>query len=341
MHDDLDLSVIERHHDADPQFREAVRTRLAAILDGGDAFEVPDHLPVQSTEEEATMIDLETPSEADEHGKGPKRVRLAGLLVAAAVVAIALVAIRKDDPVSPAEQPSTTVIVPPTNPPQALPNTPRTYAQLAPGTYFVDEVEGISTPRIFATVGDGWWHGGDNGFSIEKRSAYPNGEMPDDTAVDLIGATWFTRADLVFSDACHLADGTYTGSLATVDGVVTALTQQQGWAEVTAPSDISIDGYNGKAFQRTAPADISDCDPVLHNSFDDVRTQIPMLTSWQTDDHRSGYLAGSIETLWVLDIDGTVVIISTSVTPGPSAGSPDFATDVLASIRIERAAEAD
>ena len=43
MHEDLDLSVIERHHDADPQFREAVRTRLASILDGSD--EVPDHLP--------------------------------------------------------------------------------------------------------------------------------------------------------------------------------------------------------------------------------------------------------------------------------------------------------
>ncbi len=28
---------------------------------------------------------------------------------------------------------------------------------------------------------------------------------------------------------------------------------------VTAPSDISIDGYVGKAFQRTAPADMSDC----------------------------------------------------------------------------------
>ena len=28
---------------------------------------------------------------------------------------------------------------------------------------------------------------------------------------------------------------------------------------MTAPSDISVDGYVGKAFQRTAPADMSDC----------------------------------------------------------------------------------
>ena len=51
--------------------------------------------------------------------------------------------------------------------------------------------------------------------------------------------------------------------MTTVDGLVAALSEQGGWADVTAPSDISIDGYAGKAFQRTAPADISDCDTIL------------------------------------------------------------------------------
>ena len=37
MHEDLDLRVIERHHDADPQYREALRKRLVAILDGSEA----------------------------------------------------------------------------------------------------------------------------------------------------------------------------------------------------------------------------------------------------------------------------------------------------------------
>jgi hypothetical protein len=111
MHEDLDLSVIERHHDADPQFREAVRTRLVAILVGSDALDVPDHLPVQSTGEEATMIDLETPSETDDRQQRPKRFLVAGLLAAAAVVAIALVATRADN-ATPADQPSPTVTAP-------------------------------------------------------------------------------------------------------------------------------------------------------------------------------------------------------------------------------------
>ena len=68
-----------------------------------------------------------------------------------------------------------------------------------------------------------------------------------------------TNPGAVYADPCHPTDGFYPGPVDTVDGFVTALTEQQGWAEVTAPSDISVDGYVGKAFQRTAPADMSGC----------------------------------------------------------------------------------
>jgi len=37
----------------------------------------------------------------------------------------------------------------------------------------------------------------------------------------------------VYSDPCHPTDGFYPGPVDTVDGFVTALTEQQGWAEVT------------------------------------------------------------------------------------------------------------
>ena len=112
MHEDLDLRVIERHHDADPQYREALRKRLAAILDGSEAplrddaapaaiaidlaedrqarleLEVPGDLPVQFTEEDALMIDLETANLIGERPRGPKRVLVAGLLAAAAAVVL-------------------------------------------------------------------------------------------------------------------------------------------------------------------------------------------------------------------------------------------------------------
>ena len=147
----------------------------------------------------------------------------------------------------------------------------------------------------------------------------------------------------MYSDPCHPTDGFYPGPVDTVDGFVTALTEQQGWAEVTAPSDISVDGYVGKAFQRTAPAD----DVGLHHRGRWDRLlglrrsgcwEEPIFLSWETADGTSvGSAPGQIETLWVLDIDGTVVVISTAPWPGPSGtADPGFADAVLDSIRIDR-----
>ena len=76
----------------------------------------------------------------------------------------------------------------------------------------------------------------------------------------------FSHPDAVYSDACHWGAGKYPGPVDTVDGLVTALIEQRGWADVTAPSDISVDGYVGKAFQRTAPADMSDCTTRIYRS---------------------------------------------------------------------------
>ena len=152
----------------------------------------------------------------------------------------------------------------------------------------------------------------------------------------------FSHPVAVYSDACHWEAGNHPGPLDTVDGLVAALTEQQGWAEVTAPSDISIDGYVGKAFQRTAPTDMSDCSTRNYG----MRTGEPGVNSdfrsWENPDDPAGwagfyYEPGWIETLWVLDLDGTMVVISTGVWPEPSAGADaDFAADVLDSIRIER-----
>ena len=109
---------------------------------------------VQFSDEAVTMIDLETPVPTEPRRQGRYRVGVAALLAAAAVVAIVLVATR-DDAQSPADEPAPTVTVPPTTPPRALFGTPDG-ALLAPGTYFVDEVDGTPTPRIFVTIGAGW-----------------------------------------------------------------------------------------------------------------------------------------------------------------------------------------
>ncbi len=260
------------------------------------------------------------------------------IAAAAAVVLVGVLVVYDGDVLTPSDEPSPTVTVPPTTPPRPLPLTGPNTGELEPGTYYDDQVNGTPTPRIFATVGPGWREmATDELWVMVKRStsAGPSGD---------IGWMMFSRAVAVFSDACHPSNGYHPGPVpVTLDDLVAALTEQQGWAEVTTPTDISIDGYAGKAFQRTAPTDMTDCDRVENDRpripIDDGAPGYPHFQSWESPDGIGGGGAepGEIETLWVVDIDGTVVIISADLWPGPTAAAyPDFAADVLDSIRIER-----
>jgi hypothetical protein len=293
-------------------FDSVVADRCRAVDDvpvPGDMWsrvqlKVRDRAPVQFSEEETTMIDLEAPSHADEYRKGPKRMLVAALLAAAAVVAIALVAIYDGDPASPADQPAPTVTTPPTLPPQPL--FPSMDEQdLGPGTHFVDEVGGIATPRIFLTLGEGWRSEG-GGLGI----THPE-----------LGVVVFHRLDptRVYVDACHASEGMHPGPLTTVDDVVAALSEQAGWVSVTAPSDISVNGYPGKTFQRTAPADFTGCNPGRAR-----------FRSWSEG---WWYEPNEIETLRIYDVNGSIIVINARM---PEESVPAVAA-VLDSIRIAQA----
>jgi hypothetical protein len=318
----FDVDALGRH-EAELLREEAARnadteTALKSVLDGD------------------VLVPLVTDRDAPPRRAGTRhpvsvRRRMALLVgVAAGIAAIALVVIREND-ATPADQPSPTVTVSPTTPPRPLPNNAQ--GALEPGTYYVDEVSGTKTPRIFATIGPGW------GDAMPQVEGFAIGRSE-------IGELTFDRPYAVFSDACHPSDGYYQGTLTTLDGYVAALTEQQGWAEVTDPTDISIDGYAGKAFQRTVPTDMSDCD--MHDRSFRGRLDFPDdgvagwadFRSWVVGDGDGAgggyyYEPGGTETVWVVDLDGTVVIISANLWWGPTAAAhPDFADDVLNSIRI-------
>ena len=71
-----------------------------------------------------------------------------------------------------------------------------------PGTYFVDEVGGTPTPRIFVTIGAGWEYA-DTGPSTDDSGILYGGRG---------GFIHFSRPATVFSDACHWNDGDSPGA---------------------------------------------------------------------------------------------------------------------------------
>ena len=277
-----------------------------------DRFKVLEQVPVpdtwsriRTTEELLTVLDVEVSVPTEPEPKRPMRVVVAGILAAAAAVAaIALVVTRDGD------EPSPVVTVSPTPPPRALFGTPE--EEFVPGTYFVDEFEGTPTPRVFVTLGAGWMNTAD-GWGVGNDAGYMT----------------FNRPDGVFLDACHSADGYHPGPLTTLDGLVAALSEQGGWVDVTAPTEISVNGYDGYAFQHTAPAEFVDCSTVM----------APFRSMESEDENGSKgwsyYSEGEVETLWVLDVDGTVVVINTRAgSDQPAAAHAEFAA-VLDSIRID------
>ena len=157
-----------------------------------------------------------------------------------------LVATRDDD-ATPADQPSPTVTVPPTVPPRALLND-RGRRRSCPGR----------TTSTRSTE------------SRRRGSSSPSAPGGDTSPGDgtALAAGWsgpFRRVETPTSASWGLANhpapcsqtpatgrmGITQGAVTTLDGLADALTEQQGWAAVTAPSDISIDGYAGK--QSNAP----------------------------------------------------------------------------------------
>ena len=264
--------------------------------------------------------------------------RWTSLIVAAAavvfVVGVLVVFDRDDAP--PADQPSPTVTVPPVTPPPPRALFGTLDELLAPGTYFVDEVAGTPTPRIFVTIGTGWSTGSDReGIGRGGRGGF----TPDDRFD--VGVISFSRPDRVYLDACHLSDGFHPGPVDTVDGLVAALTEQQGWAEVSAPLDISVDGYSGKTFQRTVPDPLSGCPNMTPGHMRLPELDGNGLNSWLNEDSSSSggyyYEPGQVETLMVLDIDGTVDVIHSNLWAGSSAADRAEFAAVLDSIRIARA----
>ena len=328
MRDDFDVVVAERFKVLDDV---PVPDTWSRVLDGVPVADTPlDELIAADT---ATMIELETPGTTTPCRMRPQRVLVGGILAAAATVAIVVVATRDQDAVEPAERPAPTIttITTPTTPLRALFGTQDEH--LAPGTYYVDEIDGISTPQIFVTIGAGWTNFID-GSDIGMLDPTPTVPSLDDG----VGFITFSRPGEVYLDACRHDEGDYhPGPVNTLDGLVAALHQQGGWVAVTAPTAVSIDGYSGTTFQRIAPADFSDCTTGRGGM------RLPELNaggrfhSWVGTASNFGgsyYEPSQAETLLILDIDGTVVVINANVWAGSSASDRAEFASVLASIHI-------
>jgi hypothetical protein len=241
-------------------------------------------------------------------------------VVVAFVLAVGVTILPRGRDIGAAPQPSPSPSPSPTASPSRM---PLSFAALEAGTYALGDPaffqERSPFVRMTATVPEGWL--GIRGRTFAHFFQESDGAPTGNIALQLPSS--------FYVDPCDTTKGLWDPPVGpTVDDFVTALADVPGY-QVTAPTDVTLLGYTGKYVELVGPASVADCtDGFAH--------------AWQTEFNETAqYLAdGQHERLWILDIDGTRVVISLT---GESAVPPTAGTDpasldeqqqVLDSLRI-------
>jgi hypothetical protein len=153
----------------------------------------------------------------------------------------------------------------------------------------------------------GW--SGDQTYGVLEKGV--NGGDPPDGA----GMIVFEGPLYVYGDPCQWSGTAPETPATTVDELVAALSAQ-ALREATEPVDITVGGYAGKSVSLHVPIDIAwsageftECDEGNFASW---------TTPGQVAPERTHQGPGQIDELWILDVDGVMVVIDTAyyaVTP--------------------------
>jgi hypothetical protein len=172
-----------------------------------------------------------------------------------------------------------------------LPSLPPEGGAMAPGTHTL----GPGFPvRITLDVPAGW--GGCSASPVEQGACSQSGNPQP-------GGVSFSIIDNVVADPCGTAlKSPPVGP--SVDDLVAAISGLDGFQATTAV-DITLDGYQGKGFDVTAPAG-STCE----------------LRTWATADRTNGVSAGEVNVVRIFDVGGVRVMAAGAYQPvfgGPNA----------------------
>jgi hypothetical protein len=214
-------------------------------------------------------------------------------LAAAAVVVIAIIAINLL-PGSP--QPGGAPTPSPSVEPSAAESL--TPAGLPEGPHLLHDGLSQGTVAMTVTIPAPGWYGEPSGGILTKNE---NADPPDGAGM----IVWAGVENLyVYGDPCAWSTTRPDSPATTVDEAMAALAAQAS-RDASAPVDITLDGYTGKAITLHTPddANFAECDEGLFGMFaDDVE-------SGPDSVERYSQGPGQIDEVWILDVDGQLVVI--------------------------------
>ena len=199
------------------------------------------------------------------------------------------------------------------------------FAPLEPGTYFIDPDADPSTPLrvVYEVPAEGWsmWTGA--------------AKFADDGHV---GVSITTVTNLV-RHGCRDHSWADPPVGPSVNGLAAALADLAPFRVTSPPKDVTIYGYSGKHLELTVP------DLPVEGEGDDRRFTECVdgnLKSWvaaidtEPGDAYYGYTGpGYTEEFWILDVEGTRLVIAAERSPGSPRKDLAEQRAILDSIRIE------
>lgn len=225
-------------------------------------------------------------------------------------------------------QPSGTAAATPTNEPTAT--TPGSGDAPAAQTYQFDlnaiEAGAAEFPAFQITAPEGWQVL--SGWIVNRPR--PGSIVPP-------VAVQFWDVDRVYGHPCQW-DGTLFQPGPTVDDLANALVDVP-MRNATTPIEVTIDGYAGMYLEWSVPADLEvtglsefpACDSTSEGNNDFVSWTGK---GWATDRYHQG--AGQVDQLWILDIEGSRLVIDAFSMPYATADEREEILAVVESITFER-----
>lgn len=121
----------------------------------------------------------------------------------------------------------------------------------------------------------------------------------------------------------------------TVDDLVDALSSQQ-LRDPTEPSDITLAGHHGRYLELSVPGDWIVTGDANFEGCDDPGNGHQDFVSWLGRDagDRWQQVAGQVDRIWVLDVDGQTLLVDATYTPATSEAVREELDQVVSSLRF-------
>ena len=169
-------------------------------------------------------------------------------------------------------------------------------------------------------------------FSIDSPDWYQlpglDGMTKDDDGLDppqSVGAAllaWGWPAGTGFNvsgDPCQWST-TMPATSATTPDEIAAAFAAQAMTEATAPVDVTVGGFAGKAVTLHVPMTFDDPNATREEKFGDCDNDDFVLYGTEDEESaRNAQGAGQIDELWILDVDGAIMILDAAYSPATPA----------------------